>query len=238
MIIIFITLFALSTFFGFMYLDKDVWRAFVGGLSLLLLTLSVMLLTLHIKDNWGMEKRTSTETKIVYTAGPLDVGFGMLLKSEIGKDTHNYVLVYRTNKKDKEPTAHFQPDEKHLVETLKKTADYKRTDESEAKLVIRTVRWQFKNSFMRFLFGIGNEEGKLVSEHARAYVPKDTWLVLTQEEAKKLQAAAPTMQAQLEAFLKDNPIQAREVMELQKRNPEKFAKLQVSQIKERLGFKE
>ena len=161
-----------------------------------------------------------------------------LLKSEIGKDTHNYVLVYRTNKRDKEPTAHFQPDEKHLVETLKKTADYKRTDESEAKLVIRTVRWQFKNSFMRFLFGIGNEEGKLVSEHARVYVPKDTWLVLTQEEAKKLQAAAPTMQAQLEAFLKDNPIQAREVMELQKRNPEKFAKLQVSKIKERLGFKE
>ena len=147
MIIIFITLFALSTFFGFMYLDKDIWRAFVGGLSLLLLTLSVMLLTLHIKDNWGMEKRTSTETKIIYTAGPLDVGFGMLLKSEIGKDTHNYVLVYRTNKRDKEPTAHFQPDEKHLVETLKKTADYKRTDESEAKLVIRTVRWQFKNSF-------------------------------------------------------------------------------------------
>ncbi|MEY8444577.1 hypothetical protein AALA52_10130 [Lactococcus ileimucosae] len=61
---------------------------------------------------------------------------------------------------------------------------------------------------------------------------------MTQEEAKKLQAAAPTMQAQLETFLKDNPIQAREVMELQKRNPEEFAKLQVSKIKERLGFKE
>ncbi|MEY8538263.1 DUF4811 domain-containing protein [Lactococcus muris] len=238
MIIIFIILFALSTFFGFMYINKEVWRAFVGGLSLLLLTISVMLLTLHIKDNWGMEKRTSTETKIIYTAGPLDVGFGMLLKSEIGKATHNYALVYRTDEKDKEPVSHFQPDEKHLVETLKKTADYKRTEDSEAKLVIRTVKWQFKNSFMRLLFGIGNEEGKLVSEHARAYVPKDTWLVLTQEEAKKLQAAAPAMRAKFEAFLKANPIQAREVMELQKSNPEEFAKLQVSQIKEQLGFKE
>ncbi|MGL4247940.1 MAG: DUF4811 domain-containing protein [Lactococcus garvieae] len=238
MIIILIALFTLLTFYGFIHIDKLFWRGLVGGLSLVLLTASVMALTIHIKDNWGMEKVTSTETKKIYTAGDTNAAFGMLLKAEIGQDTNNYALVYRTHKEDKEPEVHFQPDQKHMVETLKKTADYKLTSESEAKVVTTTVKWKFKDNFMKFLFGIGGEEGKLVSQHARAYVPKDTWLVLTQDEAKKLQQEVPAMQAQQEAALNANPAQAKAMMELQKNNPEEFTKLQVKQIKERLGLKE
>lgn len=238
MIIILIAIFTLLTFFGFMYINKGILRGVVGGLSLILLTASVLSLTMHIKENWGMEKVTTTETKQIYTAGDTSAAFGVLLKAEVGKNTNNYVLVYRTNREDKAPTAHFQPDQKHIVETLKKTADYKLTDESNAKLVTTTVRWKFKDNFMKFLFGIGDEEGKLVSEHARAYVPKDTWLVLTQEQAKQLQKEVPAMQAKQEAALKANPEQAKAMLEMQKNNPEEFTKLQVSQIKEALNIKE
>ena len=41
-----------------------------------------------------------------------------------------------------------------------------------------------------------------------------------------------------EAALKANPAQAKAMKELQKNNPEEFTKLQVKQIKERLGLKE
>lgn len=238
MIIISIILLTLLSFFGFMYIDKGPLRGLVGGLSLFLLTVSVVSLTIHIKDNWGMEKVTTTQTKKIYTAGDTKAAFGMLLKAEIGKGTNNYALVYRTNKEDKEPTVHFEPDQKHLLETLKNTADYERTEASEAKLVITTVRWKFKDNFMKLLFGIGGEESKLVSEHARAYIPKDTWLVLTQEEAKKLQEALPTMQAKQEETLKTDPGQAQAMLELQKNKPEEFARLQVRQIKEFIGMKD
>ena len=90
---------------------------------------------------------------------------------------------------------------------------------------------------MKFLFGIGEKKESLF-QHARVYVPKDTWLVLTQDEAKKLQQEVPAMQAQQEAALKATPAQAKAMMELQKNSPEEFTKLQVKQIKERLGLKE
>ena len=115
MIIILIALFTLLTFYGFIHIDKIFWRGLVGGLSLILLTASVMALTIHIKDNWGMEKVTTTETKKIYTAGDTNAAFGLLLKAEIGQDTNNYALVYRTNKEDKEPEVHFQHDQKHMV---------------------------------------------------------------------------------------------------------------------------
>ncbi len=46
-----------------------------------------------------MKEVTSAKTKEIYTAGETNAPYGMMIKAEIGKDTNNYVLVYRNDEK-------------------------------------------------------------------------------------------------------------------------------------------
>ncbi|WP_252899390.1 DUF4811 domain-containing protein [Lactococcus fujiensis] len=64
-----------------------------------LLLTTVIGLTYQITDKWAMKEVTSAKTKEIYTAGETNAPYGMMIKAEIGKDTNNYVLVYRNDEK-------------------------------------------------------------------------------------------------------------------------------------------
>lgn len=238
MIILVITLFTLLTFFGFMYVKGRTARLFAGGISVVLLALTVLAFTLHFNQHWGMKEVTKTTSHEIYTAGEAKAPYGMMIKSEIGKNTGNYVLVYRNDQTSAKPDTNFVPDQKNIIEAVKKSASYKLVDTDTAKVVTTTTRYKFSSGFMKLLFGMGGEENSLVKESSVVEVPKDTWLVLTQDQVKTLTEKAPEMQKEAEAQLKTDPAKAMQLAQLQKSDPKSYATLQVKQIKTLLGITE
>lgn len=236
LIILLVIVFMIGTFFGFMFIQNRLVRWLVGGTSFLLLAASVAMLTVHINDNWGMKEVTTATSRRIYTAGDKAAPYGLLIKSEIGKDTHNYVFVYRQNKTADKAEAHFKPDEKHISEAIKKTATYELVDDNKAMLTTQTTRRVWTSNFYKVLFGIGGEENELVKQHATISVPKNTWLVLTQNQVKKLSQEAPEMKKQMAEQMAANPQKAAQLVALQKSNPTAYAELQVKQIKQLLGI--
>ncbi|MFC4652375.1 DUF4811 domain-containing protein [Lactococcus nasutitermitis] len=195
LILALIIVFGILTFFGFMFLKNAAARYIVGGVSLIILALSVVMLTFHIRDNWGMKEVTTSTSHVVYTAGDKSAAYGMMIKAEIGKNTGNYVLIYRNDKNSKNPDTNFKPDEKNIVEAVKKSATYKQVAGNTAKVTTKTTRRVWKSDFFKVLFGIGDENKELVKQHSVVSVPKDTWLVLTADQVKELQKKAPEMAA-------------------------------------------
>ena len=238
LIILFVIIFMIGTFFGFMFIKNRLARWLVGGLCFLLLVISVAMLTIHIRDSWGMKEVKTADSRRIYTAGEKSAPYGVLIKAEIGKNTNNYVFVYRHDKTSDKPEANFKPDEKNIVEAIKKTATYELVDENKAMVTTYTTRRVWASNFYKLLFSVGGEKNELVREHSVVSVPKNTWLVLTQDQAQKLKQEAPAMQKQMTEALKANPQKAAELTALQKSNPAAYAALQVKQIKQLLGITE
>lgn len=69
---------------------------------------------------------------------------------------------------------------------MKKTATYKIAAVKTASVTTTTTRRVFKNDFWKLIFGVGGEQNELVKQHSVVTVPKDTWLVLTQDQVKKI----------------------------------------------------
>lgn len=238
LILVLIVIFMIGTFFGFMFIKNTFAHWLVGGLSFLLLATSVGMLTFHIKDHWGMKEVSTSRTHEIYTAGDSSAAYNLMIKAEIGKNTNNYVFVYRNEEDAKKPDTNFTPDEKHISEAVKKSATYKMTDASKATVTTTTTRRVWASDLYKALFSMDDEEGDLVKQRSVVSVPKDTWLVLTQDQVEKLTKEAPAMQAQMAAQLKADPAKAAELAQLQKTNPEAYAKMQVEQIKTLLGIKD
>ncbi|MDR2832897.1 MAG: DUF4811 domain-containing protein [Streptococcaceae bacterium] len=232
MILLFIALFTVLSFVGFMYIDKKVTRNIVGGLSLALLVVSVAGLIYHLSTHWGMKEVTKTTEQQVYTAGDTKAAFGLMIDQEIGTQSGEYVFVYRDKPSDAKPIAHFTPDEKHITDAVKKSATYKMTSDNQAKVVTKTTTYAYSSDLMKMMFGIGDEEGTLVSEKSTVYVPQKTWLLLNTEQAKELESKA----ADLKKAAIANPEQTAKMQQLAKTDPEKYAQLQVEQIKKLLNI--
>ncbi|MDR2833508.1 MAG: DUF4811 domain-containing protein [Streptococcaceae bacterium] len=204
MILVFITLFTITSFLGLIYIEKKSIRNIVGGLSLLLLTASIFFLTWHLNNHVGMKEVTKITEQEIFTAGDVNAPFGMVINQEIGTKSGEYVFVYRDKKSDEKAVAHFTPDEKHITQAVKKSATYKMTSDNKAKVVTKTTTYAYSSDLMKWMFGIGDEEGALVLERSTVYVPEKTWLLLTAEQAKKLQSKVADIQ---KAAMK-NPEQA------------------------------
>lgn len=236
LIILLVIVFMVGTFFGFMFIPNRLARWLVGSFCFLLLVASVTMLTLHIKDSWGMKEVTTATSQRIYTAGDKTAPYGVLIKSEIGKNTNNYVFVYRQNKTSDKPEANFKPDEKHISEAIKKTATYELVADTKAMVTTQTTRRVWSSNFYKSLFSVGGEENELVKQHATISVPKNTWLVLTQDQVKKLSQEAPVMKKQMAEQVAADPQKEAQLAALQKANPTAYAELQVKQIKQLLGI--
>ncbi|GFH40311.1 DUF4811 domain-containing protein [Pseudolactococcus insecticola] len=237
MIIPIIAIFAVLVFYFFMFTKADLVRWIFGGISFILLALSVGGLTAHFSHHWGMKTVSKTTTTEIYTAGDTNASFGMMIDVPIGTKSGDYVLVYRDKATDKKPSAHFTPDKKHISESVKKSATYKTAAVKKATLTTTKTTRTWSNDFFKVIFGIGDEDGELVKEKNVVKVPAKTWLVLTQKQAAELQKKAPELQAKMAAEVKADPAKAAQLAQLQKADPEKYTELQVQQIKSLLAIK-
>lgn len=165
----------------------------IAGVALAIaMTGATTLLTLTLKDHYGMRQVTTIKQKKVYSAGGDKSPAGVLITTKIGpKDKKHMVLVYQDTKKGK-AKAHFIPKQKHITESIKRESYYKKANVKKAKLVTKTTRWRWKSGPYKFWFNLG-QDNELVKETNSLMVPKDTWLVLSAKQAKKLKTLMADM---------------------------------------------
>ncbi|MDR0199295.1 MAG: DUF4811 domain-containing protein [Streptococcaceae bacterium] len=258
MIILLIIIFAALAIVGFFYM-KGAAGNIVGGLTTILLLISMVGLIYHDTAHWGMKTETTTTTKQIYSIAGTQAAYGVMLKEPFGTDSGNYIFMYKSDANDKDVTVNFLGNLKkldtsdknasssmkswisnilknHVVETSKKSSSIKLVDGNTAQIVTKTSRYAWSNGFAQWLFSVGGEGGELKKETFTAEVPKTTWLVLTQDQMTALQKKAPEMAAAEKAEMAANPEAALQAEALAKSDPTAYAALQVTQIKKAMGW--
>lgn len=90
----------LCTFVSWLLIPHKITRYILGTLFTLALTLTIIGITANMTNHWGMEKKVITSNKKeIFTGGPKNNPANILIINEIGKNTNNYVMVYRDNPK-------------------------------------------------------------------------------------------------------------------------------------------
>lgn len=206
MIIIIVAVFLVLTYLSWFFIQSRILRWICGVLTLLLLFASLVLMTGNFAWHWGMKEVTHTKTQKIYTAGEITAAYGILVKHEIGNASGNYVFVYRTDQNQKKVGEHFVPDEHQVLTAVKKTATYQIVSTGDASVKTVTTQRVFSSDLMKLLFGVGGGNHELVQEKSVISVPKDSWMVVTDQQAKELTEKAPELKAQ--AQLKAAQIQA------------------------------
>lgn len=142
-----------------------------------LFILSLVLLISNEYGHFGMKQVTNEKT---YQIQSVQKGSNLLLKKKLGTNGKESVYIYRTPEtaKAKKPeTTKVDVNVKNSV----KTGNY-----SAATLTKKTTRWEYKNSFYSFLFGISDNNKEFVKQTNTFKVGSD-WLVLTTTQASQLQ---------------------------------------------------
>ncbi|MDT2738835.1 DUF4811 domain-containing protein [Enterococcus canintestini] len=215
MIILIIIVALILVFSSWMLTKKTLQRWIFGILSLLLLGGSVFFFTDHVLHHTGMKIQTKTSTKPIYTAGNTELAYGVLVYQEIGTDSGNYVLVYRDEKSDGKPKAHYTPDFNQPAAVLKKSATYKYTKNDRATVTTITKRYHWNSHWAKLLYGFYGEEGQLVSQKSTVSVPKETWLIVTQKQSQQIKSLDEKMKQQ-SVEKKNGKTQNKQLTELEK----------------------
>ena len=222
MIIIVLAVFAVLTYISWFYIKSAPTRLVMGLISFALLGATVLLLTANIKSHYGMKNVTTTTEKTIYSAGGSKSPAGMLITQELGTKSGNYVMIY-ADSEDGKAKPHFVPNKKNMAEAINKKATYKTADVDKATVKTVTTRREWKNDFFKWLLDFGGEGHSLVKQTSTVTVPKNTWVVLSAQQAKQVtakqkaagqdKAAAAAQQKQMRdaiqakvaAYMKDNP---------------------------------
>lgn len=185
----------ICVFVSWLLIPHKVTRYILGSISTLLLLLTIIGIKANMTHHFGMEKQviTSKETEI-YSAGAKNSPINMLIANEVGKNTNNYVMVFKDQENDKKAQPHFKPkmDKENISETVKHQANYVIKDTNKATKQTKKEVWVWKSKFYKFLFNFGQGDKEIIKRTTTISVPKDTWVVLNAEQSKKLQHSSNT----------------------------------------------
>ncbi|MEE8825295.1 hypothetical protein LASUN_08020 [Lentilactobacillus sunkii] len=194
-------------FVSWFFINNASARWFFGTLTTgLLLVLSIML-SANLGIHWGMEKRTVISTsQNIYTAGEVKSPVSTMIVRQIGTKSNNYVMIYRPEKSTQKATPHFVPDRKNIVSSDKKKATYKVDNVQNAQVVTKKTEWVFKSSAYKWLLSFDHNNHQLIKQWTVVQLPKESWIVMSASQAKKLAKAqkqiAPKKQAMVQQQMK------------------------------------
>ncbi|MEB6097096.1 DUF4811 domain-containing protein [Mammaliicoccus sciuri] len=175
----------LCTFVSWLLIPHKITRYLLGTLFTLALALTIIVITANITNHWGMEKKVITSSKKeIFTGGPKNNPANMLIINEIGKDTNNYVMVFRDHPEDKEATTHFKPkmDKDNISESVKHQAKYEVKNTDKATQQTQKEVWVWKSDLYQSLLSFGENDNELIQSTTTVIIPEDTWVIV---DAKK-----------------------------------------------------
>ncbi|MFC6322730.1 DUF4811 domain-containing protein [Companilactobacillus baiquanensis] len=166
---------ALAYYFAVFIQNKKVGYS-LSFTFIALFLISIVLLVANENNHLGMEKVTRSQTEQIQT---VNKGSNLLLYKKLGTKNKENVYVYRTpetadNKKPQTTKVNLH------VKNKVKVGNY-----DSSTLTQKTTRWEYKNDFYSFLFGISDNNKEFIKQTNTFKVGKD-WLVLTTDQAKEL----------------------------------------------------
>ncbi|MDN2453211.1 DUF4811 domain-containing protein [Lactobacillus sp. UCMA15818] len=197
MIIFSLIICAILLFVSMINIDKALLRNVLSVIFALGLIVSMIFLIENDKRHFGMHKVENVKTsKLVSTASSKQIN--LLLYQTVGTSGKEKVYIYKAKSSQKKATT-TNPDPANTQNKVRKTS-------GSAKLVTRTLRWEYKSNSYKFWFGILGNGHKLI-RHYNTFKINDTWAVLSTQQAKKLQKLAKNedqtkVQAQAKAYIK------------------------------------
>lgn len=187
-ILILLTFLAFLVIISWLLIKNKQLRWILGIISTVLLLLASVAVSANLANHWGMKEKTvSLNSQQIYTAGQTSSPKNLLIVEQVGNKSNNYVMVYRTNKNDSEATAHFAPNEKNIIDSVKKQASYKVADVDHATEETTKTYWVWKSKLYEDLFKLEDNDNELIKQETIVTVPEDSWIVLTSEQAKELE---------------------------------------------------
>lgn len=91
----------LCVFVSWLLIPHKVTRYILGYISTVALLLMIIGITANMTHHWGMEKKVVTsDKKEIYSAGSKDSPVNMLIANEMGKNSNNYIMVYKNHSDD------------------------------------------------------------------------------------------------------------------------------------------
>ena len=175
MILWIIVILMILTVVSLLLIRNRALRYGLGSLFAILLIGSVAALSANMANHFGMEKVTHTSTEEIYSAAPNNVPVGMLMAKKI--ENNHYVLVYKDSMKEKSATAHFATDKDNMLDSLKRTSVFQKSDIEQAQLITKTTKWQYSSDLTKWLFK-SKDENNLVNVKHTVAVPLNWQVVI------------------------------------------------------------
>ncbi|MDF7627093.1 DUF4811 domain-containing protein [Lactobacillaceae bacterium L1_55_11] len=223
MIIVILVIFTILAFLALMMIKPMVWRVLGTVIGLLGMVASVALITANMHDHYGMKTVTTTTTRQIYSATNSQ-GYGVLLYQNLGTDGQEKIYIYRDQTTSNKPKA--------VTPDLNMISSQKTIDGDKAYRKDTKTSYVYKNSFYKFLFGIADNNHETKSQRVVYEIP-DTWIVLSTQQAKTLQAKlTPKTDEEKQAFAE----QQQEFQATAQSDPDEAARNQVDNIKSILGI--
>lgn len=164
----------LSYYFAVFIKNKRVGYT-LAGIFIALFIGSIVLLVSNEYGHFGMEKVTSEKTIQIQT---VQKGSNVLLYKKLGTSGKEDVYIYRTPETAKTKNPEHTKAKLDVTNSVKKGS-------SVNTLTQKTTRWEYKNGFYSFLFGISGNDKEFVKQ-ANTFHIGDGWLVLSTTQAAKL----------------------------------------------------
>lgn len=176
MILWIICLFVILTFVSWLVISKPLLKWVCGIISTLVLLAAIVGLSMNMNSHYGMKKVTTVTTTEIHSITPEISPIKSVAVKKIG--TNNYVLVYKDKATDAKPSAHFVPNKKDIVESVKQRSTYRLGNGQKAYIKTSKTTWKYSSKLMKDLFDVGHEaKENTVSIKNEMVVPND-WKVI------------------------------------------------------------
>ncbi|PAK87241.1 DUF4811 domain-containing protein [Lentilactobacillus parakefiri] len=187
MIVYMLIIFTILMFVSWLFINNSALRWTIGTITTGLLLMLSVALSANLSMHWGMEKKTTIDTsKNIETAGNIKSPVSTLIVKQIGTKSNNYVMIYRPTKTSLKPMSHFVPDKKDIVSSAKKKATYQVDNVRSTKLMTKKTEWVFKSPRYKWLLSFDHNDHQLIKQRTVLYLPKRLWVVMSVNQAQKL----------------------------------------------------
>lgn len=176
MIIICLLIAAILLFTVMITIDKVGLRTILSFICVAVILVSMFFMVKNDREHFGMHQVSTVKTSKLYSAASSSQ-LKMLLYQQVGTSGKEKVYIYKTSAAQKKVTT-TNPDPRNTHSKVVKVS-------GTAEVVTKTMRWEYKNSFYSFWFGISGNAHQLV-RHYKTFRINNAWLVLSTTQAKKL----------------------------------------------------
>ncbi|WP_143461403.1 DUF4811 domain-containing protein [Levilactobacillus enshiensis] len=169
---------------GFLLMPTQHQRLLFGGMGLIVLLASAVLMIGNDNWHWGMHHHSETTTTQIASISP-SKQLSVLVYQPIRRSNTESVYVYRQTTSKRQL---------HTAASLKTTNRVQYRNVTQAKLVTKTTTWRYNNSFWRWLFSWTGTHHDLVGRQNTFVLPK-SWITLSTHQAKWLSTAVKQREA-------------------------------------------